>query len=506
MPDWFQIYVPATPARYHVLRMESVEQDLQALGAPALLSSLAHALCGLRRYGGHTLRPYTVGAHSAALALYRVRLGFERAKGDPSGVVLDGVCAAEALCALLHDAAEGFGLGDIVAPVKRAVGGPDVDAYEDAVVRASLAAVCPFFDPRRRPEQAEAVRAHLLRAMERVKRWDARILLDEFAAVVRHAERPWDSVQGLFPLCLPQGAFAALTQLPQPAAELLFVALGFALARTIKAAATHANNTDGPFVPINDDDAQPFFQALEQSLEEARFTLSHATRADAGLALLLARAMITDRASRPDVQPCRIGPREYFRLAHPHAATLWATHLAQSSSATYNDAGALAYAAERMGFASEVHYTDEADNYRARVIVQSGKTSRTFEPAAPQGWRVVAQEPPPSHKLARDMVNEALAVLPDPHRQFDEQARLLRFANDLPELRGEPASAAAAWLAPYLPNVRAPYRDRLQIGDFVLTGSPDEPWSLGRITDPLAVAEAVLGYELVDELLGYLNP
>ncbi len=514
MADWFQILIPTTPPRYYVLDMDDPAKSLRSLAPEALLSSLAHALCGLRRYGGHTRRPYTVGAHCAALALYRVRVAFDRAKGDPSGVILAPADAVEALCALLHDAAEGLGLGDVVGPVKRLVGGPEMDNYEDAVVAACLAAVCPHMDHTHNPEQADTIRAELLRAMVRVKRWDARILLDEFAVVVRHAARPWDSVLGVFPLGLPRGPFAALAELGEPAAELLFVGLGLALARCANAP-HRAARTGHPVSDFED----VFFHVLERSLLEARVTLAHTTRADEGLALVLARALIADPASRPDVQPCRIGPAEYFRLAHPRAAETWARDVEQIFAQTHHDAAKLAYRAERMGLRADLCYMYLKDDEPARVVVYSGKTSRTFEAhadeseyfEAPPRWRVMAEAPPTIREVTRDIINEALSVLPEPHRQFHEQARLLRLANDLGalahgELRGASAEAVAEVLARYVPRVCALAPDRVQVGDHVLQGGDGEPWTLDKLTSPLAVAEAVLGYELVDELLGYLDP
>lgn len=115
----------------------------QAMGNAFELADVAHALALQNRFNGHTKRPYSVAEHSLLVA---------------DIAAADGASVSQQLAALMHDAHEAY-TGDVVSPVKWAVGAP----WQDF----------------------EAGHAHLLR-----KRFG---LLSAFASC-RHSLHKWDLI------------------------------------------------------------------------------------------------------------------------------------------------------------------------------------------------------------------------------------------------------------------------------------------------------------------------
>jgi hypothetical protein len=120
---------------------------------------VAHALSLLCRYGGHSIRHYSVAEHCVLMS--------------------HAVAPENALWALLHDATEAY-LVDIPRPLKSAL--PEYHRIEDrltAVIadRFRLPAVCP----------------------DEVRLADSRILLDERATLMATPPQPW-AVEHLEPL------------------------------------------------------------------------------------------------------------------------------------------------------------------------------------------------------------------------------------------------------------------------------------------------------------------
>jgi hypothetical protein len=145
--DWMQTYTgrafyPTAP----------LAEDIDPL-------DIAHALSLLCRYGGHVNRFYSVAEHCVLMS--------------------HAVAPVNALWALLHDATEAY-LVDIPRPLKSSL--PEYRRIEDrlAVVIAEvfgLPPICPG----------------------EVKLADARILLDERAALMASPPQPW-AVDRLLPL------------------------------------------------------------------------------------------------------------------------------------------------------------------------------------------------------------------------------------------------------------------------------------------------------------------
>jgi hypothetical protein len=145
--DWMQTY---TGRAFYPMDPQTGDVD------PA---DIAHALSLLCRYGGHVTRFYTVAEHCVLMS--------------------HAVAPGNALWALLHDATEAY-LGDMIRPLKSAM--PEYRAVEDRLMhvlcnRFGLDWDCP----------AE------------VKAVDARILLDERAALMAAPPQPW-AVEHLTPL------------------------------------------------------------------------------------------------------------------------------------------------------------------------------------------------------------------------------------------------------------------------------------------------------------------
>lgn len=113
---------------------------------------IAHALAMQCRYGGHSMRFYSVAEHSVLLA-----------RAAPPEL---------ALWLLLHDASEAY-LSDMIRPLKRFM--PEYRAAEDRVQWAIYQryGLDPAFEPRE------------------VKQFDNRILMDERAQVMRHTTDQW---------------------------------------------------------------------------------------------------------------------------------------------------------------------------------------------------------------------------------------------------------------------------------------------------------------------------
>lgn len=137
--DWMQTY---TGGKFWTLdpRPEEVVSE-----------DIAHALSLICRYGGHATRFYSVAEHCVLLSY--------------------AVSPANALWALLHDAAEAY-VGDMVRPLKRSM--PDYQAVEDGVLHT----IALRFDLTW-PMPAEVIDA------------DNRILRNERAAVVTPTADHW---------------------------------------------------------------------------------------------------------------------------------------------------------------------------------------------------------------------------------------------------------------------------------------------------------------------------
>lgn len=119
------------------------------------ITNLAHHLSMTGRYNGASTRYYSVAEHSLLVSLR-----------CPPGYELDG---------LLHDAPEGLGLGDIIAPVKRY---PLVRAVIKPIEDRLHKAVSERFGVRHPiPDIVEVI--------------DKRILADEQAQCMVECEREW---------------------------------------------------------------------------------------------------------------------------------------------------------------------------------------------------------------------------------------------------------------------------------------------------------------------------
>jgi hypothetical protein len=80
------------------------------------LYDVAHGLSNICRFGGHTREFYSVAQHS---------------------VLVSELCdTADAGIGLLHDAAEGLGLGDMISPLKRQ---PGMETYREIEARMNAA-------------------------------------------------------------------------------------------------------------------------------------------------------------------------------------------------------------------------------------------------------------------------------------------------------------------------------------------------------------------------------
>lgn len=129
------------------------------LADAVLLTDIARALSRVPRYGGHTIKTYRVAEHCVIISRYATRCGYT---------------PEIALCALLHDAPESYGIGDICGPVKSHI--PGVKAIEENI---HLAVAHKFGIEHPMPQM--------------VKDWDLRILKDERAQVMRQTDEEWIS-------------------------------------------------------------------------------------------------------------------------------------------------------------------------------------------------------------------------------------------------------------------------------------------------------------------------
>lgn len=338
---WLALYAPfGARDRYHQVRLDHMAEDLRALQPHTLLGALGHALCALPRYGGQTPRPYSVGAHSLALALYALRPAFSTI-ATPQTHSLPHAQAALALVALLHDGPEGLGLGDIISPIKRALGGV-TKAWEDATERAILAALCPsLLEP--------AGASHYDMTREGVGALDLRILLDEQAHILGSVPHPWDDLLGIGPLRLPQGPFLALVALRPQAAALLFVALGMTLLDALK--------------PRNTRPSPPFAQALEQSLGQAlTYAPAGVTQADVWTAHKIALGLITDAPHTPDKQPCTFAPAAFLLRAQPYALEDFCYRLHDPHAGSEQAADRLCAWGQKFGFETRMVVLDVVED------------------------------------------------------------------------------------------------------------------------------------------------
>lgn len=124
-------------------------------------ADIAHALGMICRYGGHTLKFYSVAEHCWLMS--------------------HAVAPRYALWALLHDSTEAY-MGDVIRPLKRSM-----PAYVAAENRLMIVIGVRFgLDPVFPAAVHEA---------------DNRILLDERAALLGPPPQPWDaSIEALTPL------------------------------------------------------------------------------------------------------------------------------------------------------------------------------------------------------------------------------------------------------------------------------------------------------------------
>lgn len=120
---------------------------------------IAHALANTCRYGGHTLRFYSVAEHCALLAAYFF------ANNDTSAARL----------ALLHDAAEAYVM-DVPSPIKPYIGG--YATLEANIEVAVLERFGMFFTP---PS-----------VFERVTAADRAILHNEKTVLMAPCDKPWN--------------------------------------------------------------------------------------------------------------------------------------------------------------------------------------------------------------------------------------------------------------------------------------------------------------------------
>lgn len=122
--DWMQTY---TGLRFWPLNPRPEDVDIR---------DIAHALSMQCRYGGHSLRFYSVAEHCVHIARF--------------------VSPANALWGLLHDAAEAY-LADVPRPLKRHLPG-----YKEAEAKV-MAAICQHFDlPPEMPAEVHAADNRIL--------------------------------------------------------------------------------------------------------------------------------------------------------------------------------------------------------------------------------------------------------------------------------------------------------------------------------------------------------
>jgi len=94
------------------------------------IGEIARCQSRIRRFNGHTIRPYTLAEHSVGVCLLAMRVSIL-----PAGVTRNTV----GICALLHDAAEPF-VGDMPGPIKALPEMAGYRALDDRTQRAILRA------------------------------------------------------------------------------------------------------------------------------------------------------------------------------------------------------------------------------------------------------------------------------------------------------------------------------------------------------------------------------
>ncbi len=134
-PDFIETF---TGRRFQPLNPDPTEIDIR---------DIAHALSLIVRYGGQCREFYCVGQHSVAV----------------SETLEDWGCSKEIqMWGLIHDASEGLGLNDIVAPVKSA---DCMAGYREAETRLMVAVCRRFGLPIAEPERVRTADL-VLRATE----------------------------------------------------------------------------------------------------------------------------------------------------------------------------------------------------------------------------------------------------------------------------------------------------------------------------------------------------
>lgn len=457
--DWIQILDPSNPKHPIDIDLPDPSLSLLMLQPDTVLLAVGHGLANVNRYNGHTAAPYSVAAHSVALALWNVRGHFESAKcKDPHVGALYHTHAQEALAHLLHDAPEGLGLGDVCAPVKRLIASEALEQFERLATYAVMGAVCRLFDPRREGADAEQIKRDLARLFDRVKRADTRILLDEFGAFVRYSPRKRDTLAGVGPLGIPQGPLRALAGLSPRAQTLLFAGVGLAL----RVCALGSPDDHEPFIPL-----------LAREIERVRHWRGIGTHADAALALILAESILTDESSPQDhevPQPCSFAPYAFHLRAEPDAVERFAAALTDRAAGTEKGADRLASQALRYGFEWHVHapHTDNS-KHGWRVAIEDGQGAHVSFARKSSRWQPegMTQDEALARIFGAKTPNHFAAMIARAHPLAYEQASVLRLARLLTdpvvqdgqddEQRAAAIKARAEKIAQALHMFRCPY-------------------------------------------------
>ena len=258
-----------------------------------LLWALAQSLGDLIRFGGHTRKSISVAVHSVSMALYALRGGGKTA-------------VSVALAALLHDSAEGLGLGDIVGPVRAAVHCEDLRRWELGVTDEVVKYIMGFD---RSVDDLD---------MDRAMALDRCVLWNEFHEVIGTAARPWYAFRGVFGLPLP--GYRDLLNLGASDVKAMFWALGAAL--------LSARDND-------DYDLSTIGMALREKLADYRDTRGRRLSRTQQNRILQAVATCVDRAVVEDYSdadgPADIRPAAFHVLMGPDFET-WTTSVLQCAN------------------------------------------------------------------------------------------------------------------------------------------------------------------------------